>query len=87
MNVLKQLFTDKKVWVALVALVGGIAVALGVSESLVATISGSVLSVISVIVIALTGVKTAKSAAAPTDATVPADQEQATAPDETDGQG
>ena len=61
MNVLKQLFSDKKVWAALVALVGGIAVALGVSESLVATVSGGVLSVVSVVLMALMGVKKAKS--------------------------
>ena len=61
MNVLKQLFSDKKVWVALVALVGGIAVALGFNESLVATISGGVLSVVSVILLALMGVKTANT--------------------------
>ena len=61
MNVLKQLFSDKKVWVALVALVGGIAVALGFNESLVATISGGVLSVVSVILMALMGGKTAKT--------------------------
>ena len=43
MNTLKQVLSDKKVWVALVGLVGGIAVALGVSESTVATVSGGAL--------------------------------------------
>lgn len=91
MNVLKQLFSDKKVWVALVALVGGIAVALGVSESLVTTISGSVLSALSVVMLALMGVKTAKAAkTAKTDTAAgdtPASADEAQSPDETDGQG
>lgn len=88
MNVLKQLFSDKKVWVALVALVGGIAVALGVSESLVATISGSVLSALSVVMLALMGVKTAKAAKTDTTAgDTPASADEAQSPDETDGQG
>lgn len=85
MNVLKQLFSDKKVWVALVALVGGIAVALGVSESLVATISGSVLSALSVVMLALMGVKTAKTDTTAGD--TPASGDEAQGPDETDGQG
>lgn len=63
MKGLKAVFSDKKVWVALVGLVAGIAVALGFNESLVATISGGVLSVVSVVLMALMGVKTAKTAA------------------------
>lgn len=61
MKGLKAVFSDKKVWVALVGLVAGIAVALGFNESLVATISGGVLSVVSVVLMALMGVKTAKT--------------------------
>lgn len=61
MNTLKQVLSDKAVWVALVGLVGGIAVALGVSESTVATVSGGALSVISVVMLAVMGVKKAKS--------------------------
>ena len=60
MNGLKAVLTDKKFWVALVGLVAGIAVALGFNESLVATISGGVLSVVSVVLVALMGVKKAK---------------------------
>ena len=63
MNGLKAVLTDKKFWVALVGLVAGIAVALGFNESLVATISGGVLSVVSVVLMALMGVKTAKGTA------------------------
>lgn len=63
MQALKQVLRDKRVWVALVGLVGGIAVALGVSESTVATVSGGALSVISVVLMAVVGVKDAKSAA------------------------
>lgn len=61
MKVLKQVLSDKKVWVALVGLVAGIAVALGFDESLVATISGGAISVISVVLMAVMGVKTVKS--------------------------
>ena len=61
MNALKAVLSDKKFWVALVGLVAGIAVALGLNESLVATISGGVLSVVSVILMALMGGKTAKT--------------------------
>lgn len=61
MNGWKAVFSDKKVWVALVGLVAGIAVALGFSESLVATISGGVLSLVSVVLMALMGVKVAKN--------------------------
>lgn len=60
MTGLKAVLSDKKVWVALVGLVGGIAVALGVSESTVATVSGGALSVISVVMLAVMGVKKAK---------------------------
>ena len=63
MNGLKAVLTDKKFWVALVGLVAGIAVALGFNESLVATISGGVLSVVSAVLMALMGVKTAKGTA------------------------
>ena len=63
MNGLKAVLTDKKFWVALVGLVAGIAVALGFNESLVATISGGVLSVVSVVLVALMGVKKAKGTA------------------------
>ena len=49
MTGLKAVLSDKAVWVAVVGLVGGIAVALGVSESTVATVSGGALSVISVL--------------------------------------
>lgn len=83
MNVLKQLFSDKKVWVALVALVGGIAVALGVSESLVATISGGVLSVVSVVLMALMGVKKAKG----TKQTAPTPEQPDADDQESDGLG
>ena len=61
MKGLRAVFSDKKVWVALVGLVAGIAVALGFNESVVATISGGVLSVVSVVLMALMGVKTAKT--------------------------
>ncbi|OUN25921.1 hypothetical protein [Pseudoflavonifractor sp. An85] len=63
MKGLKAVLSDKKFWVALVGLVAGIAVALGVSESTVATVSGGALSVVSVVMLALMGVKTAKTAA------------------------
>lgn len=60
MTGLKAVLSDKAVWVAVVGLVAGIAVALGFNESLVATISGGVLSVVSVVLMALMGVKKAK---------------------------
>lgn len=63
MKAFKAVLSDKKFWVALVGLVAGIAVALGVSESLVATISGGVLSVVSAVMLALMGAKTAKTTA------------------------
>ena len=63
MTGLKAVFSDKAVWVAVVGLVAGIAVALGFNESLVATISGGVLSVVSVVLMALMGLKTAKGTA------------------------
>lgn len=62
MTGLKAILSDKAVWVAVVGLVAGIAVALGFNESMVATISGGVLSVVSVVLMALMGVKKAKSA-------------------------
>ena len=63
MTGLKAVLSDKAVWVAVVGLVAGIAVALGFNESMVATISGGVLSVVSVVLMALMGVKTAKGTA------------------------
>ncbi len=82
MNGLKAVLSDKKVWVALVGLVAGIAVALGFNESLVATISGGVLSVVSVVLMALMGVKTAKSTA--TQPEQPAEEPAPSLPDVTD---
>ena len=58
MTGLKAVLSDKAVWVAVVGLVAGIAVALGFNESMVATIG--VLSVVSVVLMALMGVKKAK---------------------------
>lgn len=63
MTGLKAVLSDKAVWVAVVGLVAGIAVALGFNESMVATISGGVLSVVSVVLMALMGVKKAKGTA------------------------
>lgn len=65
MQTFKAVLSDKKVWVALVGLVAGIAVALGFDESLVATISGGAISVVSVVLMAVMGVKTVKSASTP----------------------
>lgn len=62
MQALKTVLSDKKIWVAVVGLVAGIAIALGFDESLVATISGGVLSVVSVVLMAVMGVKDAKAA-------------------------
>lgn len=83
MTGLKAVLSDKAVWVAVVGLVAGIAVALGFNENMVATISGGVLSVVSVVLMALMGVKKAKS----TKQTAP-DPEQPDADDqESDGLG
>lgn len=65
MQVFKAVLSDKKVWVALVGLVAGIAVALGFDESTVATISGGAISLISVVLMAVMGVKTVKTVAEP----------------------
>lgn len=65
MQKFKAVLSDKKVWVALVGLVAGIAVALGFDESLVATISGGAISVVSVVLMAVMGVKTVKSTSTP----------------------
>jgi len=76
-----------KVGVALVGLVAGIAVALGFNESLVATISGGVLSVVSVVLMALMGVKTAKTAATQGSSANPDLHQKETEPEESNQDG
>ena len=64
-------------------LVAGIAVALGFNESMVATISGGVLSVVSVVLMALMGVKKAKG----TKQTAPTPEQPDADDQESDGLG
>ncbi len=82
MKGLKAVLSDKKFWVALVGLAAGIAVALGFQESTVATISGGALSLVSVVLMALMGVKTAKSTTTPEQTQL--FQNQSETPEETD---